>query len=188
MAQGEQQARKKRKPADKPAKSKKRQLEEAPPAPQQVAASQDGPSGWEELEQPQDVQQQAGAPPQAPGRGTGLIMSGESIAVSSIRGSMHACHRPRSPPPPLLPPPLPATPADMLLRPARPCACAEPQAQQQQEPRKLSKLQKRRVKEDRERAIREAEMKKLEVRAKGMRCILSASEQASRRGQHWMPE
>lgn len=188
MAQGEQQARKKRKAADKPAKSKKRQLEEAEPVPQQATAPQDGPSGWEELEQPQDVQQQAGAPPQAPGRGTGIIMSGESIAVSSIRGSMHACHRRRSPPPPLLPPPLPAAPADMLPRPARPCACAEPQAQQQQEPRKLSKLQKRRVKEDRERAIREAEMKKLEVRAKG-RGMQPFSQRASEQEeQHWTPE
>ncbi|KAI7838131.1 hypothetical protein COHA_008062 [Chlorella ohadii] len=60
MAKGEQQARKKRKVVEPAKAGKKRQLEEEQPVPQQAAAPQDvGPSGWEELEQPQDVQQQA---------------------------------------------------------------------------------------------------------------------------------
>lgn len=71
-------------------------------------------------------------------------------------------------PPAALPPPLPAAaPAacDRCLRapPCPPPAAAEPR--QQQEQPKLSKLQKRRVKEDLERRIRAAEMKKLEVGA-----------------------
>ncbi|PRW55969.1 RNA binding rRNA processing [Chlorella sorokiniana] len=62
MAKGEQQARKKRKSVDKAqGKQKKRQLDEEQPAEQPAAPRHVdvGPSGWEELEQPQDVQQQA---------------------------------------------------------------------------------------------------------------------------------
>lgn len=159
MAKGEQQARKKRKVVEPAKAGKKRQLEEEQPVPQQAAAPQDvGPSGWEELEQPQDVQQQAGAPP-----GTKSAAQPHHRNKGAHRNlgytREHAC---------MPVPPLAAAAAAAACRcaalPACPWTSAEPQAQQQQEPRKLSKLQKRRVKEDRERAIRKLEMKKLEVR------------------------
>ena len=139
----------------------KRQKEEAQPAPQQAAPPQHViASGWEELEQPQDVQQQAGAQsareaarPHYQNRGTPsrILYTREHACtpLPLLAAAAAACRLP---------------PANTRALPARPCASAEPQEQQHGEPRKLSKLQKRRVKEDRERAIRELEMKKLEVR------------------------
>lgn len=139
MAQAEKRRASKAAPAavQKPKKKQRAQEEQqaaAPPPP--VAPA--GPTGWEELDNPQDVQQQAGE--------LDACADGAPLAGSP-------------PPPPLARRARPPLSIPAALAPRAP---AEP-AQKEERP-KLTKHAKKRAKEDRERQIREAEQRRLQAR------------------------
>ena len=105
------------------------------------------PTGWEELDAPQDVQQQAGECKQHLG----------TLGPGAGQAGRHAWRR-RQPPP-----------RAACRRTHRSClasgcaAIAATEPAQQEEHRKLSKHAKKRARDDRERAIRDAELRRLQV-------------------------
>lgn len=117
-----------------------------------AAAVDEGPTGWEELEAPQDVQQQAGEHMQAVSRGCSSAWVLPQRPGAPLPQAPLTCM--------LLPPP--PLPSDHHPPPG--FALAEPV--QREERHKLSKHAKKRAKGDRERQIHEAELRRLQVRCR----------------------